>query len=92
MERKKTSGCLSRIIRAVTSVQANEAEREADSAKIKDTVRPFLGFHEEAGGNDTRNVKGNPITDVPDSLGPLYYVLVVQPRNECACACEIIGR
>lgn len=59
MERRKTSGCLSRIIRAVTSVQANEAEREVDSAKIKDAVRPLLAFHEEAGGSDARSVKGD---------------------------------
>lgn len=72
MERKKTSGCLSRIIRAVTSVQANEAEREADSARIKDTVRPLLGFHEEAGGSDARNIKGDSTADVPDSSGLLY--------------------
>lgn len=50
MERRKASACLSRIGRAVTSVQANEKEREADSNAIKEAVKPLLHFQPEAGG------------------------------------------
>ncbi|CAM9409161.1 unnamed protein product [Ascophyllum nodosum] len=55
--RRKTSACLSRIARAVTSVQANEKEREADSGRIKDAVKPLLGFQPEAGGSTVQDAK-----------------------------------
>ncbi|CAN0272825.1 unnamed protein product, partial [Ectocarpus sp. 8 AP-2014] len=50
VERRKASACLSRIGRAVTAVQANEKEREADSNAIKEAVKPLLHFQPEAGG------------------------------------------
>ncbi|CAN0361683.1 unnamed protein product [Ectocarpus sp. 12 AP-2014] len=50
MERRKASACISRIGRAVTAVQANEKEREADSNAIKEAVKPLLHFQPEAGG------------------------------------------
>lgn len=42
----------------MTSVQANEKEREADSQKIKDAVSPLLQFQPEAGGGSVAEVKG----------------------------------
>lgn len=50
VERRKASACLSRIGRAVTAVQANEKEREADSNVIKAAVKPLLRFQPDAGG------------------------------------------
>lgn len=50
VERRKASACLSRIGRAVTAVQANEKERDADSNVIKAAVKPLLRFQPEAGG------------------------------------------
>lgn len=42
----------------MTSVQANEKEREADSRKIKDAVLPLLQFQAEAGGSSVAEAKG----------------------------------
>ncbi|CAM9970461.1 unnamed protein product [Scytosiphon promiscuus] len=50
VERRKASACLSRIGRAVSEVQANEKEREADSNAIKAAAKPFLGFQPGEGG------------------------------------------
>lgn len=50
VERRKASACISRIGRAVTAVQANEKEREADSNAIRGAVKPLLHFQPEAGG------------------------------------------
>ncbi|CAM9199761.1 unnamed protein product [Laminaria digitata] len=58
VERRKASACLSRVGRAVTSVQANEKEREADSQKIKGAVSPLLRFQPEAGGSSVADPKG----------------------------------
>ena len=62
--RRKASACLSRVGRAVTSVQANEKEREADSQKIKDAVLPLLRFQPEAGGGIVAEAKGTSSSDV----------------------------
>ena len=45
----------------MTSVQANEKEREADSGRIKDAVKPLLGFQPEAGGSTVQDAKGDGI-------------------------------
>lgn len=58
VERRKASACLSRIGRAVTSVQASEKEREADSNVIKDAIKPLLRFQPEAGGGVINDSKG----------------------------------
>lgn len=44
VERRKASACLSRLGRAVTSVQASEKERELDSNRLKQAVQPLLHF------------------------------------------------
>ncbi|CBJ28789.1 conserved unknown protein [Ectocarpus siliculosus] len=65
VERRKASACISRIGRAVTAVQANEKEREADSNAIKEAVKPLLHFQPEAGGgsvaDDSKAASGDEV-------------------------------
>lgn len=61
VERRKASACISRIARAVTSVQANEKEREADSNRVKEAVQPMLQFQsvgENGDGQSGNETKG----------------------------------
>lgn len=89
IERRKASACLSRIGRAVTSVQANEKEREADSLRVKAAARPLLGFQPEAGGGGADEfAKG----DGPDCLGCFTVVDIKYDLLYVSCHASDSGR
>lgn len=85
LERRKASACFSRVARAVSSVQANEKEREADSDKIKSAVQPLLGFQPEAGGGSVDLSKGN--AEVLLVVLQLYSTNLM--RVPCTAVCAV---